>query len=125
MDFDFDPLEFSIFETTFRFPTKNVNNNWTVDREEVDTQNRLWSNDPGSPARPGLPDDKKTLKYNLYYKGNGGEDGILACTNSASVRLPSPFRSIFLWETISSNVQGQFKFRLFTFTFYMSGQLML
>ena len=65
MDFDFDPLEFSIFETTFRFPTKNVNNNWTVDREEVDTQNKLWSNDPGSPARPGLPGDKKLL--NMIY----------------------------------------------------------
>ena len=41
----------------------NVNNNWTVDREEVDKQNRLWSNDPGSPARPGLPGDKKYIKY--------------------------------------------------------------
>ena len=49
----------------------NVNNNWTVDREEVDTQNRLWSNDPGSPARPGLPDDKKYIKY----KDDGVEAG--------------------------------------------------
>ena len=49
----------------------NVNNNWTVDREEVDKQNRLWSNDPGSPARPGLPGDKKTLES----KGDGGEAG--------------------------------------------------
>ena len=73
MDLDLDPHEFLIFwqETTFRFPTINVNNNWTVDREEVDTQNRLWPNDPGSPARPGLPGDKKTLKY----KGDGGESG--------------------------------------------------
>ena len=42
-----------------------------MDREEVDTQNKLWSNDPGSPAGPGLPGDKKTLKY----KGDGGESG--------------------------------------------------
>ena len=83
-----------------------------MDREEVDTQNRLWSNDPGSAARPGLPDDKKTLKYNLYYKGNGGEDGILACTNSASVRLPSPFRSIFLLETISYRANSSFEYSL-------------
>ena len=34
-------------------------------------QNKLWSNDPGSPARQGLPGDKKTLKY----KGDGGESG--------------------------------------------------
>ena len=73
MDLDLDPHEFLIFwqETTFRFPTINVNNNWTVDREEVDTQNRLWSNDPGSPARPGLPDDKKYIKY----KDDGVEAG--------------------------------------------------
>ena len=42
-----------------------------MDREEVDTQNKLWSNDPGSPARPGLPGDEKTLKY----KGDGVEAG--------------------------------------------------
>ena len=59
MDLDLDPIDFFIFETTFQFPNINVNNNWTVDREEVDTQNRLWSNDPGSPARPGLPVHKK------------------------------------------------------------------
>ena len=42
-----------------------------MDREEVDKQNRLWSNDPGSPARPGLPDDKKYIKY----KDDGVEAG--------------------------------------------------
>ena len=71
MDLDLDPIDFFIFETTFQFPTKNVNNNWTVDREEVDTQNRLWSNDPGSPARPGLPGDKKYIEY----KDDGVEAG--------------------------------------------------